>query len=238
MSNDLTNKTADAHAAAKMALRKLTTATTAATPSALGRLIFALDATASREPTWNMACEIQGAMFTNAAGKGLQVQLMFYRADECKSAPFVSSSESLYTLMKKITCQSGATQIERVLHHAARTPCRALVFIGDAMEEEPETLYVEAKKLGSLGIPAFMFHERERDEQESDDDDDDDEPDEVVERTYRQIARLSGGVYAPFNAKSAAKLGELLGVVAQYATGKVDVKHVQAQSARLLIGGR
>jgi hypothetical protein len=28
-----------------------------------GRLIFALDATASREPMWDLACQLQGEMF-------------------------------------------------------------------------------------------------------------------------------------------------------------------------------
>ncbi|HEV7994737.1 MAG TPA: VWA domain-containing protein, partial [Stellaceae bacterium] len=45
-----------------------------------GRLIFALDATASREPTWDRACRIQGEMFeATAALGGLEIQLVFYR---------------------------------------------------------------------------------------------------------------------------------------------------------------
>ena len=45
-----------------------------------GRLIFAMDATASRQPTWDLATEIQGEMFsaTSDAG-GLSIQLAFYR---------------------------------------------------------------------------------------------------------------------------------------------------------------
>src|SRR5687767_13374539 len=31
--------------------------------SGRGRLLFAMDATASREPTWDLACAIQGEMF-------------------------------------------------------------------------------------------------------------------------------------------------------------------------------
>jgi len=31
-----------------------------------GRLLFAMDATASREPTWDHACTIQGEMFVAA----------------------------------------------------------------------------------------------------------------------------------------------------------------------------
>ena len=57
----------------------------AATPvrqsgSGPGRLIFALDATASREPTWDHACHIQGEMFRETALLGgLEIQLAYYR---------------------------------------------------------------------------------------------------------------------------------------------------------------
>ncbi|MGE0565694.1 MAG: VWA domain-containing protein, partial [Pseudolabrys sp.] len=35
-----------------------------------GRLIFALDATMSRQPTWDTACVLQADMFREAAGVG------------------------------------------------------------------------------------------------------------------------------------------------------------------------
>ena len=45
-----------------------------------GRLIFALDATMSRQPLWDTACRLQADMFDEAAGiGGLDVQLAYYR---------------------------------------------------------------------------------------------------------------------------------------------------------------
>src|ERR1700692_4761464 len=45
-----------------------------------GRLIFALDATMSRQPMWDTACRLQGDMFKETAAiGGLDVQLLFYR---------------------------------------------------------------------------------------------------------------------------------------------------------------
>ena len=45
-----------------------------------GRLIFALDATASRQPTWDQACQLQGEMFVETAAiGGLNIQLVWYR---------------------------------------------------------------------------------------------------------------------------------------------------------------
>jgi hypothetical protein len=45
-----------------------------------GRLIFALDATMSRQPMWDSACRLQADMFREAAAiGGLDVQLVYYR---------------------------------------------------------------------------------------------------------------------------------------------------------------
>ena len=52
-----------------------------------GRLLFAMDATASREPSWDRACHIQGEMFQATDGLGgLEVQLIYFRGfGECKA---------------------------------------------------------------------------------------------------------------------------------------------------------
>jgi hypothetical protein len=41
-----------------------------------GRLIFALDATASRQPTWDTACELQADMFREAGTVGSPARLL------------------------------------------------------------------------------------------------------------------------------------------------------------------
>ena len=53
-----------------------------------GRLIFSLDATASRQLTWDRGCQLQGEMFqASLALGGLEVQLVFYRGfKECKAS--------------------------------------------------------------------------------------------------------------------------------------------------------
>ena len=66
-------------------------------PGSRGRLLFAMDATASREPTWDHACTIQGEMFVAAdALGGLDVRLAFYRGfDEFKVSRWTSDGLSL-----------------------------------------------------------------------------------------------------------------------------------------------
>ena len=53
-----------------------------------GRLIFALDATMSRQPLWDTACKLQADMFREAAAiGGLDVQLVYYRGlAECRAS--------------------------------------------------------------------------------------------------------------------------------------------------------
>jgi hypothetical protein len=75
----------------------------------------------------------------------------------------VSQSKQLTGLMERIDCRGGPTQIGKVLKHALRETgllkVQALVFVGDAMEEEPDGLLCDAATLGRAGVPAFMFQE-------------------------------------------------------------------------------
>jgi hypothetical protein len=180
-------------------------------PSAgYGRLIFALDATASRQPTWDMACRVTGEMFeaTTAIG-GLEIQLGFYRGfSECKTSRWVTTASELHQLMRSVSCIGGHTQIARVLDHAIRESqsrkIGALVFCGDCMEEQVDHLCQLAGELGRLGVPIFMFHEGR---------------DPSAGAAFKQIASLSGGAYVPFDLTSAERLKVLLGAVAVYAAG-------------------
>src|SRR3954462_11072696 len=94
-----------------------------------GRLIFALDASMSRQPTWDTACRLQGEMFreTGAIG-GLDVQLLYFRGlDECRASRWVSDGAGLGDLMGRIQCQGGHTQIRKVLSHTRKESDRARV---------------------------------------------------------------------------------------------------------------
>ena len=108
---------------------------------AKGRLVFALDATMSRQPTWDMACALQADMFREAAALGsLDIRLVYYRGfNECRATGWISDSAQLAKLMGKIDCRGGNTQIGKVLSEARReavaSAVRAVVFVGDAMEE-------------------------------------------------------------------------------------------------------
>jgi hypothetical protein len=177
---------------------------------ASGRLVFALDATMSRQPTWDMACALQADMFREAASIGsLDIRLVYYRGfNECRATGWISDSARLATLMSKIDCQGGNTQIGKVLSEARReavaSAVRAVVFVGDAMEERVDDLCTKAGELGLLKVPVFMFQEGN---------------DPTAEQAFREIARLTGGAYCRFDPGAAAQLRELLRAAAAYAAG-------------------
>ena len=180
-----------------------------------GRLVFALDATMSRQPTWDAACSLQAQMFDEVGrAGGLEVQLVYFRGmSECRSSKWVTDTTALSNLMSGLQCRGGLTQIGKVLAHARQEAARrselgakvsALVFVGDAMEESVDALAHKAGELGLLGVPAFMFQEGR---------------DRTTETAFREIARLSRGAYMRFDQGAAAELARLLRAVARYAAG-------------------
>ncbi len=203
--------------------------TPAPAESGRGRLIFALDATMSRQPAWDAAQRLQARMFEVAAQfGGLEVQLVYYRGlGECRASRFVAEGRGLAELMSRIAVRGGETQIRKVLAHARdegrRAKVGALVFVGDAMEEDPDALAALAGQLAPEGVKAFMFQEGN---------------DPAARRVFSEIARLTGGAYDSFDSGASARLEALLRAAAAYAACGRKALARQAQSddaARLLL---
>jgi hypothetical protein len=180
---------------------------------ATGRLVFALDATASRQPTWDQACHLQNSMFEATAGLGrLDVQLVYYRGySECKTSRWLSSAALLHQAMHSVHVVGGRTQIGRVLEHALhetkRERVNALIFVGDAMEEEADRLCALAGELGKLDTPIFIFQEGTI---------------PAATSAFRQIAQLSHGAHLSFDLAAIDRLKQLLAAVAVYAAGGLE----------------
>jgi len=178
--------------------------------SGRGRLVLAMDATMSRQHSWDMALSIQGDMFAEAGrAGGLDVQLVYFRGvDECRASKWTPDTAVLARLMSGIRCQGGRTQIGRVLKHlrteAAQGKVNACIYIGDALEEPIDALAQLGGELGLLGVPVFMFQEGR---------------DASAEAGFREIARLTRGAYFRFGGDAVKILRELLAAVAVYAAG-------------------
>lgn len=173
-----------------------------------GRLIFVLDATMSRQPTWDRACHLQAEMFDAAAELGgLNLKLVYFRGrGECKASPWLTDSAVLERMMGTVRCRGGLTQIGRALDTVLKQelPPDAVVYVGDACEENPDGLCDRAARLGERGVPLFLFHEGGQ---------------HLAAMAFKEMARLSGGAYLPFSDASAAALKDLLRAVAVFATG-------------------
>jgi hypothetical protein len=202
-----------------------------------GRLVFAIDATASREATWDLATSLQADMF--AAATNLEVQLLSYGGDKLSHTPWTDDTYELANQMRRTRCVAGATQIGRVLEHIRaehqREKVAAAVFVGDAVEEPRGALYAAA---AALAVPLFMFQEGDNiavtvnhrglifpeDMTTS------------VETVFRELARVSNGAYGKFNAGAAGQLRELLCAVAAFVTGgRNALADLRTDSARKLL---
>ncbi|MBP0462605.1 VWA domain-containing protein [Roseomonas sp. PWR1] len=175
-----------------------------------GRLVFAVDATASRQPAWDRACALTGEMFlaTRDLG-GLAVSLAYWRGFmEFAATPFLTDGAELARRMSGVTCLGGQTQLLRALRHALaesrKEKVGALVLVGDAVEEDVDALCHAAGELGLFGTPVFCFQEG-------------DNP--VATNAFRQVAKVSGGAWAPFDSASPGALRDLLRAVAVFAAG-------------------
>jgi hypothetical protein len=183
------------------------------------RLIFAIDATASRQPTWDKACVLQAEIFNaaTAAASGVEVQLIYFRGlDECRASQWFSSSRDLNYAMTRIACVSGITQIGRMLTHARKEAdqgnVKGVIYIGDTFEEHVEDMLATATALGLKSIPIFMLQEGD---------------DREAEKAYKMIAHASGGVHLKFDANAPSQMGKLLAAVGAFlATG--DMKEIRA----------
>jgi hypothetical protein len=191
-----------------------------------GRLIFAIDATASRQPTWDTAAKLTSQLFDAAAATGgIDIQLVYYRgAGECVASRWLSDAKSLASIMSGVMCRAGETQIKKVLSHACKENQRqkvdALVLISDACEELLTELYGQARELGS--VPVFLFQEGD---------------DKRVAEIYAAIAAISGGAVAKFDTGAAQRLADLLKAVAAFAAGGIKALAAQkTEAATLLIG--
>ena len=196
------------------------------------RVLFALDATASREPTWDLAMQLHAELFNAAAdakrasGTAIAVQLAYYRGyDEFHVSPWSTSPAELLRRMTGTACRAGRTRIEQVLAHALRETRReaikAAVFVGDCCEEPAAKLTAAAGRLALFKLPFFIFQEGH---------------DASAAQVFRAIARITGGAHMPFAAGSAERLRALFGVVARYAAeGRAGIRELRHEAAQAVL---
>ena len=97
-------------------------------PSGRPRLLFAMDATASREPAWQLAQTITGAMFEAVPG-ALDVALAYHGGGRLKEVtPFVADARAFLDKVHTVQCEAGGTALTAILE-AATTIARLKALI-------------------------------------------------------------------------------------------------------------
>lgn len=174
------------------------------------RLVFALDATASRQPTWDLACELHAELFNEADRLGnVAIQLCYYRGHrEFHASRWATTPGALRGQMLGVTCRGGMTQLTRLLSHAAEEagahPLRAVIFVGDCFEESEDAMLAAGAQLALRNVPVLIFQEGR---------------DPTARRAFGALARLTRGALLPFTPGSSAQLRDLLGAAVRYAVG-------------------
>jgi hypothetical protein len=190
------------------------------------RIMFAVDATASRDKAWDQAAHLRAQMFDAiAAHGGLAMQVCHYRGNgKFARSQWLTNAAAIAAFMAPVRCEAGVTQIEKVLRCAReenrKKPVNALILISDACEENPELLYAQARE---IGLPIFLFQEGD---------------DCAVAEIYREVARLTKGAYSRFDASAAQHLADLLRAVAVFATAGAQGLIAQKSTAATLLLGQ
>jgi hypothetical protein len=195
------------------------------------RIAFIIDATGSREHAWDNATQLQGEMFTEATALGgLESQVVCFRGlDKVEASNWTSDARELQAWMGRIRCETGHTKYARALAlvrgEHQRQAISAVIAIGDMLEEEPRTLY---DAVGGLGVPCFCFQEGHDFRQ----------PETLALReAFTEMARLTKGHYAAFDAGSIGQLRDWLHAVVAYATGGLmALANQRTDAARKLLG--
>lgn len=194
------------------------------------RIIFSLDATASRAPTWQQAQSLHQELFDAASeseSTGLALQLCYFKGVATfHSSHWVTTADGLRKALSEVYCEGGITQLQRLLHHCLdqhpdSRSLKAIIFVGDAVEEDAGVLNDLAIKCRMAKRPLFIFQEGS---------------DATASVVFASMAALSGGVHITLGDGSADRLRGLLASVIRLATGgRKALESSRRESDKLLL---
>lgn len=199
-----------------------------------GKMIFALDASASRDDTWSNAQKMMRSLFAKVAELGdMKMMLGFFRGSsnfrqnaDISFSGYVNTADEITALMEQVTCSACSTEIGKLFAHcvllssdvADKPAC--IVYVGDAREDSMGYILQQAKLLGAFKVPIFMFLDSSRDTNGG-----------QTEEDFKRIAVASNGAFAKFDENSPAKMEELLASAMAFATGGLRALEKRAKTS-------
>lgn len=195
------------------------------------RLLFAMDATASREVSWNVAKEITGAMFEAVPG-ALDVALAYHGGGRLQEiTPFSPDAKAFLDKVYTVRCRAGMTALNQVLQGATEvSQLKALIYIGDCFEESPTGAVELAQQLKLKGVRCFIFHDASSASGGYDI--------KAGAKVFASIAKITGGALLPFDETSPQMVKALLEAISIYAAQGIkalEKKRASLPAARLLL---
>lgn len=191
-------------------------------PARRPRLVFGVDATASREAMWESAQRITDRMFDAIPG-ALDVALAVHGGSEVHTwTEFSADATRFRALAAAVRCQAGRTQLCELMQRTLDAGgVRVMSYIGDAFEEDASEAFALADRFKLRGIKVVVLA---------------DQADEPTLRVFRELADRTGGALLDFRSGELDLMGEVLGAVAALAIGgRKLLAERRTAGARLLL---
>lgn len=187
------------------------------------RLVFAVDATASRSATWASAQTITDRMFDAIPG-ALDVALEVHGGGNVHT--FTGFSADLHEFRKRasrVRCTSGHTRLVDLMQRTLDAGgVRVMSYIGDAFEESADEAFELADRFKHFGIKAVILA---------------DQADVSTMLIFEEIARRTGGAVLDFRSGDLDLMGEVLaGVAALAVGGRGMLESNSSKGSQLLLG--
>lgn len=185
------------------------------------RLVFGLDATASRSVTLRAAQRLTDSILTALPGS-LDVNLAVHGGGRLHTfTHFTADVAQLRDMTSSLTCRAGGTRLLDILKRALKTRAvKVVLYIGDCFEESEADARRIADALCHRHIRVVILHEG------------------PPPAAFGEIAERSGGALLPFDTSAIDALADLCGAVAVLAVGDVEALETIAPvkpEARLLL---
>ncbi len=181
------------------------------------KLLFSMDATASRQGSWDVAQQITSSMFDVIPG-GLKIALAHHSGGELGHVTAFRDDPAFFkSEIAKVRCRAGETALCEILEEATKiSRLSTLIYIGDCFEESLERAKALSEELKEKKVPCFMFIEGR---------------DPMAQSAFNLIAEITGGAVFPFELEAVIHIKEKLDAIAAYAAG--GIKMLTAKRAEL-----
>jgi len=171
-----------------------------------GKLLFAIDATASREPAWEAAKQLTDSFFDAVPGM-IDIGLAAYGGNRVHTfTPYVADARRLRRLASGISCRAGYTQLLPILRRVVETgDVGVVLYITDAFEEDATTAARLAEMLKAKGTRVIVLFDGWSDSE--------------ARAVFEDLAARTGGAVLPFEASAIERLKGLIAAAAVLAVG-------------------